>query len=373
MHRDPERAPHLLAALSHHGHGHLAQCAPVFNALRRRIPRLRLTVYSALPRSVLAARLDGPFRHWEAPADVGMVMEGSLVVRAAASVRAYAAFHGRWEAGVAHEADRLAELAPDAVVADVPYRILEAAARTGVPAAALCSLHWGEIYRAYCGAADGAAAILAQIEAAYRCARVFLAPEPALSMAGLPNRVAIGPIARLGRDRREVVRRRAGLDVHGAQRLILVAPGGIPTPLPVADWPARPGLRWLVPPESAVPRPDVIPVTTLGEAFIDVLCAGDAVITKPGYGIFTEAACNGVPVLYVRRGDWPEEPGLIAWLRRHGRAREITGGQLRAGDLQTELRALWAAPAPVPPLPTGIEQAATRIEALLRSDDPDGE
>ncbi len=81
--RDPEGVLHLLAALSHHGHGHLAQCAPVLNALHRRIPRLRLTVYSALPRSVLAARLDGPFQHWEAPTDVGMVMAGSLVVRAA--------------------------------------------------------------------------------------------------------------------------------------------------------------------------------------------------------------------------------------------------------------------------------------------------
>lgn len=360
------RSPHLLAALSHHGHGHLAQCAPVLNALRRSVPQLRLTVYSALARRALAARIDGPFRHWEAAVDVGMVMEGSLVVRAEASARAYAAFHRHWDAGVAHEAGRLAELAPDAVVADVPYRILEAAARAGVPAAALCSLHWGEIYRAYCGTADDAAPILARIGAAYRRAQVFLAPEPALPMPDLPNRVALGPIARLGRDRRAAVRRRVGIPAHSGARLVLLALGGIPTPLPVARWPARRGLRWLVPPESGASRADVIAVSALGEPFIDVLRASDAVITKPGYGVFAEAACNGVPVLYVRRGDWPEEAGLIAWLRRHGRAREISPAQLAAGDLEADLQALWAEPAPPPPAPDGVDQAAARLRVLLR-------
>jgi len=357
--------PHLLAAISHHGHGHLAQCAPVLAALRRRLPGLRLTVYSALPRAVLAARIDPPFAYRAGAVDVGMVMADALTVRPAASARAYAAFHRNWDADVADEVRGLARAAVDLVLADIPYRILAAAAQAGIPAVALCSLHWGEIYGAYCAQAAGAGRILREITSAYRAARAFLAPEPALAMPDLPNRVPIGPIARLGRDRRAAVRRRAGLDPQAGGRLVLVAPGGIPTPLPLARWPAQPGVRWIVPPESAAARPDVIPVTALGESFVDVLRACDAVITKPGYGMFAEAACNGVPVLYARRGDWPEEPGLAAWLRHHACAREIDPERLRDGDLGGELEALWAMPAPRPPRPTGIEQAADRLEAIL--------
>ena len=49
--------PHLLLAVSGHGYGHLAQCAPVINALWQRLPRLRLTVCSRLERGVIADRL----------------------------------------------------------------------------------------------------------------------------------------------------------------------------------------------------------------------------------------------------------------------------------------------------------------------------
>ena len=41
----------LLATISAHGLGHLAQSAPVLNALRRRVPQLDLTVASTLPVS----------------------------------------------------------------------------------------------------------------------------------------------------------------------------------------------------------------------------------------------------------------------------------------------------------------------------------
>ena len=40
--------------------------------------------------------------------------------------------------------------------------------------------------------------------------------------------------------------------------------------------------------------------------FADLLASSDALLCKPGYGSFVEAASCGVPVLYVARPDWPE-------------------------------------------------------------------
>ena len=45
--------PHLLLAVSGHGYGHLAQCAPVINALWQRLPRLRLQFPNIVDRYVM--------------------------------------------------------------------------------------------------------------------------------------------------------------------------------------------------------------------------------------------------------------------------------------------------------------------------------
>jgi UDP-N-acetylglucosamine:LPS N-acetylglucosamine transferase len=84
----------------------------------------------------------------------------------------------------------------------------------------------------------------------------------------------------------------------------------------------------------------------------------DAVLTKPGYGTFAEAACNGTPLLYLRREDWPEQDFLIDWLQTHGRCREISAGELLAGRLLPSLEALWRQAAPPIPTPSGAEDAA---------------
>ena len=72
-------------------------------------------------------------------------------------------------------------------------------------------------------------------------------------------------------------------------------------------------MRWLVPGEWNCRHPDAIASESFGLSFTDLLCSVDAVITKPGYGTFTEAACNGTPVIYQRRKNWPEPDCLIAF------------------------------------------------------------
>ena len=94
--------------------------------------------------------------------------------------------------------------------------------------------------------------------------------------------------------------------------------------------------------------------------------ACDVLFTKPGYGAFTEAACNGTRVLYVERDDWPEEPWLSRWLMEHGNGVKINRRQLATGELAEPLRALRVQPAKPPVAPTGAAEAAGWLERLLR-------
>ena len=355
--------PHLLVAISPHGFGHTAQTAVVVNALRRRLPELRLTLRTTVPMTLLQSRFAGDWALDASADDFGMEMASAIDVRAEDSARAYARWHQDWQHKVATTAETLAAMAPDLVLANVPYLSLAAAAHAEIPAIAMCSLNWADIYRYYCGFAPEAKEIHGQMLAAYNSAALFLQTEPGMPMPDLTNRRSIGPLARLGTDHRREIHEH--LDLPATIRLVLVNMGGISMRLPMEDWPRLEHIRWIVEPSWQVHRSDVIPLDVLDLSFTDILASCDAVIAKPGYGLIAEAGCNAVPMLYVRRRDWPEEPYLIAWLERQGRCLEISRDELQRGELLDALEQLWAMPPPVQVIPTGVDQGADALQRML--------
>jgi hypothetical protein len=357
------RAPHLLLAISAHGYGHLAQAAPVVERLRARYPGLRVTVAADMPADILAPRLAGPFAHERIQCDVGMIMTSAFRVDRAASAAAYTEFHATWDERVAHMADALRRMAPDLVLADVPYLPLAAAARAGIPALGLSSLNWADIYAHCCGDAPQAPKIHAQILAAYNSATGFLRLEPGMPMPDLQRVSVIGPVARLGRERRAAVRQRLG--IAPTTRLVLVSLGGIPTQASLAQWPRRPDVFYLAPAAWVQDHPRAAAIESLDLPFPDVLRSVDVILCKPGYGTFSEAACNGVPVLYITRDDWPEEACLVEWLTQHAPALEVSRTLLASGELQDALARLDALPPRTPVAPTGMEEAVNHLVRLL--------
>lgn len=347
---------HLLVDISAHGLGHLAQTAPVLDTLHALAPGLRLTVRSALPREVLAQRIGADFAHVPEARDFGFVMRSAVDIDLVASARLYREFHAGWPQRVAAEVDWLRRHGIDALLCNVAYLPLAGAAEAGIPAACLCSLNWAELFAHYFGGEPWAAEIHAQMLAAYNAGPGFLRVTPGLPMADVVKRHDIAPIARIGRRDREGVARL--LDLKEGERWILLAMGGIEFPLPLQDWPRTPGLTWLVPGELQTGRDDVRNVEGFAPGFADLLASVDAVITKPGYGTFVEAACSGIPILYLERGDWPETPHFAAWLALHARAQVLRRERLLAGDFFDVLQRLWQAPTPALPLANGADEAA---------------
>ncbi len=353
-------SPCLFVAVSSHGFGHLAQTAPVINALWRQIPSLRVVVQSLASKELLARQFAREFEHIQQPVDVAMVMSGSLDVQVAESAAEYIAFHQDWDEGVRRQTELLHRYQPDLVLANVPYLLPAAALQAGIPSVALCSLNWLDIYSAYCSEDSRFAVIRQQMLEAYRAAALFLQPLPSMPMTTLPNRRPIGPIARRGQSQRMRIDTELGLEPD--EKLVLVSLGGIPSSLPLARWPTIPGVRFLVSGNPEADYPQIHPLESLGIPYIDLLCSCDALITKPGYGSFAEAACNRVPVLYVPRDGWPEAPFLTAWLQTVVPCREISRTGLEQGAFADELNMLLEQE-PMPAVePTGIFDA---VESLL--------
>jgi UDP-N-acetylglucosamine:LPS N-acetylglucosamine transferase len=104
---------------------------------------------------------------------------------------------------------------------------------------------------------------------------------------------------------------------------------------------------------------------TLGLPYVDALWSCDALICKPGYGSFVEAACAGVPVLYLERQGWPEVPYLVRWLERAGRCASLPQELWLQGSFLELVGRLCREHSPSKVVPTGVQEAAQAIAEVL--------
>jgi L-arabinokinase len=104
-------------------------------------------------------------------------------------------------------------------------------------------------------------------------------------------------------------------------------------------------------------------LATRGYDYLDLVRAADAVITKPGYGIISDAIANDTALLYTSRGRFAEYEVLVREMPRYARVQFIAQEDLRAGRWRTAVETLLASPRPVVPDLTG---AAVAADAILR-------
>jgi len=318
-------------------------------------------VQGTLAPAVAAARLPPGYRHLQEDADVALPMAGPLEVRWEEGLARYIAFDAAHERRLAHERALFAADPPDLVLADVPWIPLIAARKLGIPGVALCSLSWLDILQQSPIGSRLPEELAAHMRDGYAGAELFIRPAPSMPMGWLPNGRDIGPIAVHRRRDPETIRARLGIAQE--KRLVLLLFGGaghlpLGKAVPLPEW-----LHLLTPHQemangqnrcSLIGGPDL--------DVLDVLAACDAVITKPGYGTFAEAACNGIPVLYVPRSDWPEAPYLVRWLSGQVPAAPIAAADFLAGRIEGPLGRLLGSEKASPVSASGVEEA---VELLL--------
>ena len=72
----------------------------------------------------------------------------------------------------------------------------------------------------------------------------------------------------------------------------------------------------------------------------DLVCAVDAIVTKPGYGIVADVLGHHLPILYTDRGEFAEYPKLVEALHDCATCEYIPQQELLAGNLAPYLTRL---------------------------------
>ena len=371
--------------VSGHGFGHTTRAIEVIHALLRARPEAHIVVKTAAPLRLFARTLQGQCEIVELQCDAGMVQIDSLNIDTAASVRQAIEFQTRMPSLIATEAAYLRESGARVAIGDIPPLAAAAAHAAGIPSVAVGNFTWDWIYESY---RDQAAFELArEIRALYRHTTIALRLPMAGGFAGLESITRDIPfIARHSQRTQDDVRGVLGLPSRAAGKpLVLISfsgygVAGLDTEalgtlkdytIATTDSPAfaasplrrgKPVSNNAIKPATGLLYISEQQLYDNGLRYEDLVRGADVVVTKPGYGIISDAIANGAALLYTSRGHFVEYDVLVREMSRYLRVRFIEQGDLLKGNWKEALEKLLQQPAP-PQKPelNGADIAAAEI------------
>jgi hypothetical protein len=386
--------------VSGHGFGHTSRTIEVILAVLRARPEAHIVVKTAAPLRLFARTLHGRCELVEMQCDAGMVQVDSLRVDAAASLRQAVEFQTRVATLIATEAAYLRESGARVAVADIPPFAAAAARAAGIPSVVIGNFTWDWIYEGY---RDQAANEVARdIRALYRHATVALRLPMSGGFSGLePITRDIAFIARRSKRAQDEVRGALGLPPRATGKpLVLISFGGYgvagldtaavgnlkdytvattdspafaASPLPPSreryggtSRPGEPAGDNAIKPAEGLLYISEQQLYDNGLRYEDLVRGADVVVSKPGYGIISEAIANGAALLYTSRGQFLEYDVLVREMPRYLRVEFIEQEDLLSANWSAALHKLMNRPAALekPPL-NGAEIAAEEILNLV--------
>ena len=382
--------------VSGHGFGHTSRAIEVIHAVLRARPEAHIVVKTAAPLRLFERTLQGQCELVELQCDAGMVQIDSLKVDAAASIRQAVQFQARVPALIATEAAYLRESGARVAVADIPPVAAAAAGAAGIPSVVIGNFTWDWIFESYRD--EGAIELARDIRALYRKATLGLRLPMAGGFSGLESITRDIPfIARHSQRTQDEVRGALGLPPRATGKpLVLISFGGYG--VAGLDTAALGHLKDYTiattdsPAFAASPLPPsrernggtsrrgqsacdnaIKPATGLlyisehqlydsGLRYEDLVRGADVVVTKPGYGIISEAIANGAALLYTSRGQFVEYDVLVREMPRYLRVQFIEQGDFLKGDWKEGLdQVLAQREPPEKPALNGADIAAAEI------------
>lgn len=336
----------------------------MLRAVRQQAPSTRITVASSAPRSRFAPAIPGDFAYRQFACDVGLIQRDALVIDLAATAEACRAFAAAWPDRLAAEVRWLRESGAKLVLGDVPPLAFAAAAAAGLPSVAVTNFSWDWIYRHLAASEPALAEAADQARSAYAPTNLLLRLPFAGDLSAFPRIENIPLVARRPALEAGEARHRLGL---GQRPAVLLSFGGIGLRAPSSEaLAALPDFDFLAEglPEGSPPNAHSVDdprLAALGLGYEDVVTAADVVVTKPGYGIVTDAIAARTRIVYTERGDFPEYPILVAEMGRYLPSVHASNADVRAGRFGEAIRAVLAVPFPALPPLNGAEVAARRL------------
>jgi UDP-N-acetylglucosamine transferase subunit ALG13 len=349
-------------SISAHGFGHAAQLMPILNELGTVIDDLRVILRTQVPADFFQRHLNVKWELQVAQQDVGCIQRGPLDLDVAATWDAYTQFHTNWEQKVAEEAQAIRSAKANLVISNISHLAIAGASQAHCPVVGIASLSWDRVLEPYMhDHSPSHRSILETIRSGYALADHLIRLYPGIEMPAFPSTVDVGPSVPLMMPNSHDLRTLLGVAEN--EKIVLIAFGGIPlNRLPLKQMESLDGFQLLVgdlPSSPSYAR--VHRLEDLAMPFSEIIKQVDIIMSKPGYGTIMAAVHYGKALVYVRRGNFVDEQGLVDYAHRYGQGMELSRHDFESGDWEATLRAVLTVPAPSEPPPLPGNSAVVRF------------
>ena len=320
--------------ISGHGYGHAVRSAQVVRELYNK--GVRSTIISSARKYIFDVNLKGvEFDYHFMESDVGVCQKTSLDVDVAATYDGWIRLLED-EAAWVEKILRLAEKEkPDAVVGDIVPSAFVFARKAGLPSFLLATFTWDWIVAYYSDEEPRFVALSDELRDRYMMADSMIYTPLSFSLPPVEPKIAVSLIGKRSALSREELRDKLRLDERPA---FLVSFGGLGiSGVEKMSLHKMDEYQFMFLDSESSRRGNVITFTDSEAAHEELVTASDAIITKPGYGVCTEAILSRRPIIYTSRDRFAEYTPLAKEAAKYVPMRYISNGELFSGGLKEKL------------------------------------
>lgn len=325
-----------------HGYGHAVRAIEIIKAVLQSEKEATVHIRSSAPQWLFKEL--PPKRCFLHPIqlDVGAVQENSFSVDKKATLKAYAELIQKKSRLIDHEVAFLQQQELDLVISDITPFAFDAAEQAGLQAVGVANFSWDWIYNDWIGSFPEYESVIEDIRNSYAKAKALFRLPFHGDMSVFPKIVDVPLVGRKASSPKEVLRQRLGFSEEKTYVLLVFRDADVHN----VAWDAVERISSLcfVSLSPNVSGKNIVYIKEGTVPFPDLLGACDAAISKTGFSIVAECIINQVPILYVPRKDFIEDPILREGLQFYAVCEEMKLEELNAGDWEKQILQLLNKP-----------------------------
>ncbi|MEO1522265.1 MAG: glycosyl transferase [Cyanobacteria bacterium J06633_2] len=304
----------LYVAITNHGFGHATRTASVLAEIQQRCPEIPIIVATAAPQWLINSYLHHPVTYRLRSFDIGVIQSDSVTMDKGATLEKLQHIQTNAASTIADEAAFMRQQNVGLVLADIPPLATRIAQAANVPCWMMSNFGWDLIYRDwgsdFIDMADWISDCFRQ------CDRLFRLPfhEP---MSSFPTIQDVGLTGGTPRFSIEELRETLHITTP-AEKVVLLTFGGLGLArIPYTDLQHFPEWQFITFDRDAPDLDNVLTITGHHLRPVDLMPLCGRLISKPGYGTFSEACRVGIPIISIERDGFAEAPFLIEGIQKY--------------------------------------------------------
>ncbi|MFN5067503.1 MAG: glycosyl transferase [Aphanizomenon sp.] len=323
------KRPIIYIAITNHGFGHATRTASIANTIQKLCPEVLLIIVTTAPRWLLESYIEGDFILRQRAFDLGVIQADSLTMDKPATLEKLREIKKNYKSLIASEVNFIRQNRVNIILADIPFLAVGFAEATDIPCWMISNFGWDFIYRDWGGEFTEIADWISDWYG--KSNRLFRLPfhEP---MSAFTNIIDVGLTG--GSPHFSPDELRSNWQINTTlEKTILLTFGGLGLQeIPYANISKFPDLQFITFDFLAPDLPNLIKVTNRQYRPVDFMPICGRIISKPGYGTFSESTLLEVPVVTIPRDDFAEAAFMLAGLADYNHHQILTAPEFFQGD-----------------------------------------